>query len=147
MANIRQHVEFMINTLETYVYNSSWNDDYDNICMITFYDSNIDPNIAFGQTTIVRYPAFQVRVRDTSFETAESRINAIREMFQAYSFQAITIIPRSDILHLGKDHKNRAEFALNFDVKLVDGSTVQDILIDSDFKPLKDSDGKVLTVS
>lgn len=124
MANLREHVITKLKTLETYVYTNSYNDDFDNICMITFYESGKYPDVAFGKTTIARYPNFQIRLRDTNFVNGESRIEAIRSMFEAYSYQVITIIPKSDIMTMGNDNKNRAEFALNFECKLVGGNTV-----------------------
>lgn len=124
MANLREHIVTKLETLEPYVYVNSWNDDFDNICMVTFYDSNLNSLVAFGKTTIVRYPNIQIRIRDTNFVNGEARIEAIREMFEAYGYQVITILPKSDILHMGNDNKNRSEFALNFECKLVGGNTV-----------------------
>jgi hypothetical protein len=109
---------------ESYGYINSYNSDYDDIFSIHYYESNIEPDIAFGKVTIARYIDFQVFVRDVSFETGYARIEAIRSLFEAYNYQVITIIPKSDILMLGNDEKNRSMFTINFNMKLIGGNTV-----------------------
>ena len=118
------HIEKKIIALgESHVYINSYNDDYDNIAAIHYY-GDIVPDVSFGNETIARYIDFQVFVRDNDFETGYSRIEAIRLMFSAYSYQCITITPKGDINMLGNDEKNRANLTLNFSMKLIDGNTV-----------------------
>ena len=105
-------------------YINSYNSDNDNIFSIHYYDSNKPPDIAFDNETVVRYIDFQVYIRDTSFETGYARCEAIRSLFEAYNYQVITIIPKSDILMLGNDGKNRSMFTINFNMKLIGGNTV-----------------------
>lgn len=109
---------------ESYCYVGSYNDDYDNISSINYYDSNKENDIAFGNTTICRHIDFQVRVRDTSFETGYDRIEAIRNFFKNYSYQVISIFPKSDIIMVGNDERNRSMFTCNFSMKLIGGNLV-----------------------
>jgi hypothetical protein len=119
------HIENkIINLGETHVYINSYNDDYDNIISINYYDDRESPEIVFGMETIVRYIPFQVRVRDTSFEDGYERIEAIRNLFSVYKYEAITITAKSDIMMLGNDEKNRSLLTINFRMKLIEGNTV-----------------------
>jgi hypothetical protein len=119
------HIENQIKDLgETYVYINSYNDDYDNIVNIRYFDPHKGTEIAFGKEVVVRYNGLQIYVRDTSFEAGYARTEAIRALFAAYKYQALDIIQKGDILPLGNDDKNRSEFTINFDMKLIGGSTV-----------------------
>ncbi len=119
------HIENKIASLgESRIYINSYNDDYDNIVVISFYESRNSADIAFTKTQICRYIDFQVRIRDTSFENAYSRIEAIRNMFYAYKYQVIDIMQKGDIMMLGNDSKNRSELTINFKMKLIGGNTV-----------------------
>jgi len=119
------HIENQIKSLgESEVYIASYNDDYDNIVSINYYEGKQDTEIAFGKEVVVRHIGLQMFVRDTSFESGYARIEAIRALFEAYKYQVITIIQKGDILPLGNDSKNRSEFTINFNMKLIGGSTV-----------------------
>ena len=109
---------------ESYCYVNSFNDDHDNISSIHYYDSGDENDIVFGNSTSVRYLNFQVRVRDTSFETGYDRIEAIRNFFKAYNYQTINIYPKSDIIMLGNDEKDRSILICNFILNLVGGNTI-----------------------
>lgn len=118
------HIENKIKDLgESYVYINSYNSDYDNIVSINYYEDG-DPIITFGKNTVVRNTAFQVRIRDNSFENGYARIEAIRNMFSAYKYQIIVIMPKSDIMMLGNDEKNRSLLTINFKMMLIEGNTV-----------------------
>lgn len=109
---------------ESHVYINSYNDDYDNVTAIHYYEANQDTEICFGKTVVVRHIGLQIYVRDLSFELGYARIEAIRSLFSAYKYQVITIIQKGDILTLGNDEKNRSMFTINFDMKLIGGNTV-----------------------
>jgi hypothetical protein len=109
---------------ETRVYINSYNDDYDNIVAIHYYEGKQDTEIAFSKTVIVRHIGLQIYVRDTSFEAGYARAESIRSLFAAYGYQCITIMGKSDVLPLGNDDKNRSRFTINFNMKLIGGSTV-----------------------
>jgi predicted transcriptional regulator len=109
---------------ESHVYINSYNDDYDNVAAIHYYESNTDTEIAFGKEVVVRHIGLQIYVRDANFELGYARIEAIRALFSAYKYQVITIIQKGDILTLGNDSKNRSEFTINFNLKLIGGNTV-----------------------
>jgi len=119
------HIENQIKSLgESEVYIASYNDDYDNIVSINYYEGKQDTEIAFGKEVVVRHIGLQMFVRDTSFESGYARAEAIRSLFAAYKYQVLDIIQKGDILPLGNDDKNRSEFTINFDMKLIGGSTV-----------------------
>lgn len=109
---------------EQYVYVADYNDDYDNIVSFRYYDTGTPNTIAFGHETAVRHLFFSVRVRDTSYENGYDRIEAIRNYFKAYSYQIISIYPKSDIINGGKDDKKRSIFYCNFYLNLTGGNTV-----------------------
>jgi hypothetical protein len=109
---------------ESHVYINSYNDDYDNIVAIHYYDSHVDPRISFGKVVDVRYNALQVFVRDTSFEAGYARIEAIRKLFEAYKYETMTITQKSDIQMMGNDDKSRSCFSVNFNMKFIGGTTV-----------------------
>jgi hypothetical protein len=117
--------EIISNCSETNVYIGNFNEDNDNIVCLNYYNSNISDSLAFGKTTIARYPYLQILVRDASHENAWLRMETIREYFKAYSFQNFSMYPKSDIHYLGKgkDEKKRTILTLNFAIMLINGVT------------------------
>lgn len=109
---------------ESHVYINSYNDDYDNVVAIHYYDNHVTTQISFGKAVDVRHNGLQVFVRDTSFEAGYARIEAIRALFAAYKYQTITITQKSDILMLGNDSKSRSQFSINFNMKFIGGTVV-----------------------
>jgi hypothetical protein len=109
---------------ESHVYINSYNDDYDNIVAIHYYDNHVDTRISFGKIVDVRYNGLQIFVRDTSFENGYARIEDIRKLFEAYKYQTITITQKSDICMLGNDSKSRSQFTVNFNMKFIGGTVV-----------------------
>jgi hypothetical protein len=120
-----EHIENKIKELsESNIYIASRNDDYNNIVEINYYEHPSGTEISFGKTVVVRYIGLQIYVRDTNFELGYARVEAIRALFAVYKYQVITITQKGDILPLGNDSKNRSEFTINFNLKLIGGSTV-----------------------
>jgi len=63
----------------------------------------------------VSEPTFQIRVRNTSHATAESLCEDILDSLHAKTTTNLMMIQaQSDILSLGRDESNRAEFTMNF---------------------------------
>jgi len=109
---------------ETYCYIDTYNDDHDNIICIKYYDIDKGDDIAFGKSTVIRYPYLQVMVRDTSHETAYTRMEAIRALLSPYSYQVLKMFAKGDIHPLGLDERNRTRLTLNFEIQLVEGNTI-----------------------
>lgn len=128
MANYYMHdwirKEIIDNCSETYVYIGHYNDNQDNIVCLTYYDSNIEDIKSFGKNTVIRYPYMQLLVRDTSHQNCWARIEAIREYFKCYSYQSLTMFPKSDILHVGQDERKRTILTLNFAIKIFNGINI-----------------------
>lgn len=136
---IRQ--EIINNCDESIVFIGNYNDNHNNIVCLTYYDSNIDDNISFGKRTIARYPYLQVFVRDTSHQNAWQRMEIIREYFKAYSYQNLSLFPKSDIFQLGKDEKKRTRLIINFNIMLLNGIG---IILNESYTYLKDSEDNFL---
>jgi len=109
----------LITALGETCYIGSAPDVIDNICSFRYYDASGDPIQTF-EDIAVRFVNMQVRIRDTSFETAYERADAIFTLFKHYSLQNIvTITPKSDILGLGSDSKDRTMLSINFKIKMM----------------------------
>lgn len=119
------HIENQIKALgESHVYINSYNDDYDNIVAIHFYDNRIPARISFGKVVDVEYDGLQIYVRDVNFENGYARIKAIRAIFAAYNYETITITQKGGINMLGNDEKSRSLLTVNFDIKFIGGTVV-----------------------
>jgi hypothetical protein len=81
--------------------------------------SGYSPLINQNKDMISR-PTFQIVVRDASYASAESRIEAIKSLLNTVCNTTIngsfymSIRQESDILSLGKDEKNRTLLSVNF---------------------------------
>ncbi len=65
--------------------------------------------------TYVEEPTFQIRVRNTSYETGYKQCNTIKDLLHCKSTGGILYCEQmSDILDLGKDENGRSEFSMNF---------------------------------
>lgn len=65
--------------------------------------------------TMVEEPTFQIIVRNTTFDTAETLCNTIKDLLHGKnSTRILAIMQQGDINYLGRDQKNRHEFSLNF---------------------------------
>ena len=137
--------EIIDNCNEENVYIGSYNDDFDNICCLTFYDSFIEDDLCFNYRTAVRHPQMQVLIRDSSHENAWSRMEAIRELFHSYSYNSgeLTLYPKSDIFHLPQDERMRTILILNFKMMIMGYVFLRDV----DGVYLRDSDSKYFIVS
>lgn len=132
-------------------YVNSYNDDYDNIVSVHYYDSNNNNEVAFGTTTISRYIDFQVRVRHENHQTGYNLLELIENFFSPYNYEVMNVIPKSQIHMLGNDEKDRSVFTCNFNMELIEGTILSDspdpeftYLRDSDSIQLKDSTGNIL---
>jgi hypothetical protein len=68
----------------------------------------------------MRNPSFRVVVRDTDYDTCESRLEAIITILTAtHTSSILAIYIESDMVDLGKDNKNRSSIYCNFQVKTV----------------------------
>lgn len=69
-------------------------------------------------------PTFQVRVRDSDYVNGINKCESIKEALDGQtglvinSHTYISIFQQGDILSLGYDEKNRAEFSINFRCKV-----------------------------
>jgi hypothetical protein len=71
------------------------------------------------------HPTFQVKVRDSSYPAGYARCEAIKDALNGNKEQTINghryliIRQMGDIISLGRDIKNRSEFSLNFECKVI----------------------------
>jgi len=109
----------LITALGEKCYVNSVPDITDNICSLFYYDASEDPLQAFDDLA-VRFASLQIKLRDASFEAGFDRANTIFTLFKHYSLQNIvTITPKSDIIMLGNDSKDRSLFSINFKIKMI----------------------------
>ena len=109
----------LITALGETCYVASAPDILDNICSFYYYDASSDPLQTF-EAIAVRFVNMQIKIRDVSFETAYVRAGVIFKLFEHYSLQNIvTITPKSDILWLGSDSKDRTMLSINFKIKMM----------------------------
>jgi len=109
----------LITALGETCYINSAPDTTNNICSLYYYDASKDPLQSFDDIA-VRFSNMQIKVRDASFETGFDRANTIFTLFKHYSLQNIvTITPKSDIIMLGNDSKDRSLFSINFKIKMI----------------------------
>ena len=65
--------------------------------------------------TFVEEPTFQIRVRNTSYATGEALCNTIKDLLHGQTTTKLLMIEQQgDILGLGRDESNRAEWSMNF---------------------------------
>lgn len=126
---IFDYLEYKLKLLNEIVYVNSYNDDYDNIAAIRFYNT-IEPILSFNKSTDVRTQNFQITVRDTDFLTAHIRaeniINSLDNCILRYvstdgKYHTVTIRLKSDIMHNGNDEKNRSILTINFKNEYIEG--------------------------
>lgn len=98
-------------------------DSPDNIILLNFSGGNT-PRRSFGiRKPTIKEPSIQLMVRQTSYLSAAYEINRcadiLLEVIGDYGGKTITKISQlSDVLHLGRDEKNRYMFSVNFVVQL-----------------------------
>jgi len=104
---------------ESHVNIGYFDDKYDNIVTVT-PTGGMPPDHAFGAADpVVRYPTIQVRVRDKSFSAGFTRTETILKLLSGYSGVGYAIHATTDILSIGRDSNNRAEFTVNFKIILI----------------------------
>lgn len=66
--------------------------------------------------TMVEEPTFQVRVRNTSYETGESLCCTIKDLLHGKNNTGkfLMIEQQSDVMELGRDTSERSEWTINF---------------------------------
>lgn len=73
-----------------------------------------------SQSPAYEQPTFQIKIRDTSYSAAITRMEAIKDAISGLYQQTINstvyynIFLTSDILSLGRDDRNRIELTINF---------------------------------
>ena len=77
-----------------------------------------------GSTPDYEQPTFQIRVRSPSYDTAITKLEAIKTALDGITNRVIgartyiSIFLQSDILPLGRDDKKRCDFSINFVCKI-----------------------------
>jgi hypothetical protein len=88
--------------------------------LICIYPSGGYNPLVDHSRNIIDRPTFQIIVRDISYSSGITRCEAIKSTLNGISNQTIngsfylSIYQQGDVLHLGKDTKNRTEFSINF---------------------------------
>lgn len=69
-----------------------------------------------------RYPTVQVYVRNNSYESGQAQAEVVMQCLHAIANETwnavryIQVLASSEILYLGDDENDRAEFSLNFEI-------------------------------
>ena len=109
------------------VYIGSYNDDYDNIVAIKYIEPMKGSTSTFatdGAETAIRHFEIEIKVRNTSFDTGFTCLEAIRTHFSAHKYSKVDIIAKSDMLTKGNDEKNRSIVVIQFHIKAIGGTTL-----------------------
>lgn len=98
-------------------------DSPDNVILLNFSGGNT-PRRSLGLARpTVREPMIQLFVRNTAYMNAVSEVNRCIDILEAITGDVggkkITKLTQfGDVLHLGRDEKNRYEFTINFTVQI-----------------------------
>lgn len=110
---------------ETSIWYGDMPDTPNNVCVL-YHTGGASPTYELGsQDSIYEEPTFQIRIRDTSYSNAITRINNIKDNLDGLYQQTINssiyynIFIISDILSLGRDDRNRINLTLNFRAKVL----------------------------
>jgi hypothetical protein len=113
-------IKTLLTAINSNVYLRDMPDTPDN-CLVVYHAGGRLSEHSFDQVTTER-PTIQVRIRNTSFATAETQAEAVKDALNGKTDTTInsnvylSIMQRSDILSLGRDDRNRINLVVNFDV-------------------------------
>jgi hypothetical protein len=113
-------IKTLLNEINDNIYRNDKPDTEDNLIVI--YDTGGQPALhSIGsQPASLEKPTFQVLIRNTSHDTAESQAEDIKDALDGLTKQTINgtryevIFMEGDMLHLGKDDRERTQFTVNF---------------------------------
>jgi len=95
-------------------------DTPDNIILLN-YAGGGRPSRSFKKKRAdVRYPLIQVKVRNLSYFNAVAKCEEVIGKLDGYSSELIAkVVQSGELLPLGRDEKNRYNFAINFEITWV----------------------------
>lgn len=120
MSDMLVDMESLLTPIESDIYISSKPDTPDNL--ICLYRTGGFPVVNMLSGDTIRYPTFQVLVRDVSYSNAYERAEAIISKLNGVvnttinGNDYISISLYNDIFSLGRDDNDRAELSVNFRV-------------------------------
>lgn len=110
MSELKTDVKSLLSTVSNMCYGDMPTTPNNVVC---FYHTGGYARSSSG--THVEEPTFQIRVRNTSYETGYKLCNTIKDLLHCKSTGGIIYCEQmGDILDLGKDENERSEFSMNF---------------------------------
>ena len=113
-------IKTLLTGINTNIYRNDRPDTPDNLIVI--YNTGGQPALhSVGvKSPSLEKPTFQVLVRNTSHDTTETQVEAVKDALDGLTKTTINgtlyevIFLEGDIIHLGKDDRERTQFTINF---------------------------------
>ena len=136
-------VKVLLDDINATIYRNDKPDTIDNLMVISNTGGQPALHSMGVKPPSLEKPTFQVLIRNTSHDTAESQAEAVKNVLDGLTKRTINsnlyevIFMEGDLIHLGRDDRERTQFTLNFVAWVKRNITEVDAwLLNSDITPI-----------
>jgi len=121
--SVAKDVKTLIASINTNTYTNDMPDAPDN-CVCIYNTGGYETEYVMNNDIDYERPTIQIRVRNTSYETADAQLVAIKQILDKQSETTInstkymTFYCISDILRIGRNDRERTVLAVNYEINL-----------------------------
>lgn len=118
--SLSQDIKTLLTDINSNVYRNDRPDKPDNVLVVYNTGGQTSLHAMSIQPPALEKPTFQVFIRNSSYDTAETQAESVKNALNGVTKTNINsnlyeaIFMEGDVLHLGKDNRERTQFSINF---------------------------------